>query len=74
MSLNEKILTIIESPIRMTKPELEKYLGYKEGRSGLTVKEFKKKLKIKGKWEDNRFVIVNFDILEEFYKIPSNKK
>ena len=66
----ERNITIIESPIRMTKPELEKYLGYKEGRSGLTVKELQEEAKDKGKWEDNRFVIVNFDILEEFYKIP----
>lgn len=69
----EKDITIIESPIRMTKPELEKYLGYKEGRSGLTVKELQEEAKDKGKWEDNRFVIVNFDILEEFYKIPTTR-
>lgn len=66
----ERDITIIESPLTMTKPELEKYLGYKEGRSGLTVKELQNEAKDKGKWEDNRFVIVNFDILEEFYKIP----
>lgn len=69
----ERDITIIESPIRMTKPELEKYLGYKEGRSGLTVKELQEEAKDKGKWEDNRFVIVNFDILEEFYKIPATR-
>ena len=66
----ERDITIIESPIGMTKPELEKFLGYKEGRSGMTVKELKDEAKDKGKWTDNRFVIVNFDILEEFYKIP----
>lgn len=66
----ERDITIIESPIGMTKPELEKFLGYKEGRSGMTVKELKEEAKDKGKWTDNRFVIVNFDILEEFYKIP----
>lgn len=66
----ERDVTIIESPNAMNKPELEKFLGYKEGRSGLTVKELKEEAKDKGKWEDNRFVIVNFDILEEFYKIP----
>ena len=69
----ERDITIIESPIRMTKPELEKYLGYKEGRSGLTVKELQEEAKDKGKWEDNRFVIVNFDILEEFYKMPATR-
>ena len=66
----ERDITIIESPIGMTKPELEKFLGYGEGRSGLTVKELQEEAKDKGKWEDNRFVIVNFDVLEEFYKIP----
>ena len=66
----ERDITIIESPIGMTKPELEKFLGYKEGRSGMTVKELKDEAKDKGKWTDNRFVIINFDILEEFYKIP----
>ena len=66
----ERDITIIESPIGMTKPELEKFLGYKEGRSGMTVKELQEEAKGRGKWTDNRFVIVNFDILEEFYKIP----
>lgn len=66
----ERDITIIDSPIGMTKPELEKFLGYGEGRSGLTVKELQEEAKDKGKWEDNRFVIVNFDVLEEFYKIP----
>ena len=66
----ERDITIIDSPIGMTKSELEKSLGYGEGRSGLTVKELQEEAKDKGKWEDNRFVIVNFDVLEEFYKIP----
>lgn len=66
----ERDITIIDSPIGMTKSELEKFLGYGEGRSGLTVKELQEEAKDKGKWEDNRFVIVNFDVLEEFYKIP----
>ena len=66
----ERDITIIDSQIGMTKFELEKFLGYGEGRSGLTVKELQEEAKDKGKWEDNRFVIVNFDVLEEFYKIP----
>lgn len=69
----ERDITIIDSPNRMTKPELEKYLGYKEGRSGLTVKELQEEAKDRGKWEDNRFVIVNFDILDEFYKFPKSR-
>lgn len=66
----ERDISIIESPIGMTKAELEKFLGYKEGRSGMTVKELQEEAKDNGKWTDNRFVIVNYDILEEFYKIP----
>jgi SWI/SNF-related matrix-associated actin-dependent regulator 1 of chromatin subfamily A len=66
----ERDITIIESPVGMTKAELEKFLGYKEGRSGMTVKELQEEAKDNGKWADNRFVIVNYDILEEFYKIP----
>ena len=69
----ERDITIIDSPNRMTKPELEKYLGYKEGRSGLTVKELQEEAKDRGKWEDNRFVIVNFDILDEFYKFSKSR-
>ena len=69
----ERDISIIDSPIGMTKSELEKFLGYKEGRSGMTVKELKDEVKDKGKWVDNRFVIVNFDILEEFYKIPATR-
>lgn len=66
----ERDISIIESPVGMTKAELEKFLGYKEGRSGMTVKELQEEAKDNGKWTDNRFVIVNYDILEEFYKIP----
>lgn len=66
----ERDISIIESTIGMNKSELEKFLGYKEGRSGMTVKELQEEAKDNGKWIDNRFVIVNYDILEEFYKIP----
>ena len=69
----EKDITIIDSPNSMTKPELERFLGYGEGRSGLTAKELLNEAQNKGKWEDNRFVIVNFDILDEFYKIPISR-
>ena len=43
------------------------------GKSGKKVAEVKtKKKERKGKWEDNRFVIINFDILSE-YKIPESR-
>lgn len=69
----EKDITIIESPLTMNKAELESFLGYKEGKSGLSVKELQEEAKNKGKWENNRFVIVNFDILDEFYQIPNSR-
>ena len=69
----ERDITIIDSPNSMTKSELEKFLGYKEGKSNLSVKELKEEAKDKGKWEDNRFIIVNFDILDEFYKFPKSR-
>lgn len=69
----EKDITIIESYLGKTKPELEKMLGYKEGKSGLTVKELQNEAKEAGKWSENRFVIVNYDILSEFYQIPTTR-
>lgn len=69
----EKDVTIIESYLDKNKGELEKYLGYKEGKSGLSVQELQKEAKETGKWEENRFVIVNYDILNEFYEIPATR-
>lgn len=66
----ERDITIIESYLDKNKEELERYLGYKEGKSGLSVAELQKEAKDAGKWAENRFVIVNFDILNEFYEIP----
>ena len=69
----ERDITIIESYLDKNKAELEKYLGYKEGKSGLSVAELQKEAKESGKWEENRFVIVNYDILSEFYEIPVSR-
>ena len=69
----ERDITIIESYQDKNKSELEKLLGYKEGKSGLTVKELKEEAKELGKWSENRFVIINFDILDEFYQIPASR-
>lgn len=68
--LPERDISIIEGIQGKTKAELEKYLGYKEGKSGKKVSELQEEARERGKWQDNRFVIVNFDILDEFYKIP----
>ena len=69
----ERDITIIESYLDKNKEELERYLGYKEGKSGLSVAELQKEAKDVGKWAENRFVIINFDILNEFYEIPETR-
>ena len=69
----ERDVTIIESYLDKNKGELEKYLGYKEGKSGLSVSELHNEAKEAGKWEENRFVIVNYDIVNEFYQIPATR-
>ena len=66
----ERDITIIEGVQGKNKSELEQMLGYGVGKSGKKVIELQEEAKERGKWVDNRFVIVNFDILEEFYKIP----
>ena len=69
----ERDITIIESYLDKNKAELEKYLGYKEGKSGLKLAELQNEAKEAGKWEENRFVIINYDILNEFYEIPETR-
>lgn len=69
----ERDVTIVESAQGKTKSELEKMLGYGEGKSGKKISELQEEFKERGKWQDNRFVIVNFDILDEFYKIPKTR-
>lgn len=69
----ERDITIIEGYLGKNKAELEEYLGYKPGKSGKKVSELQEEAREVGKWSDNRFVIVNFDILDEFYKIPATR-
>ena len=66
----ERDITIVEGIKGKTKSELETYLGYGVGKSGKKVVELQEEAKERGKWEDNRFVIINFDILDEVYQIP----
>lgn len=69
----ERDITIIEGIQGKTKSELEEYLGYRVGKSGKKVSELQEEAKERGKWQDNRFVIVNFDILDEVYQIPATR-
>ena len=69
----ERDITIVEGIQGKTKSELETYLGYGVGKSGKKVSELQMEAKERGKWQDNRFVIVNFDILDEVYKIPETR-
>lgn len=69
----ERDITIVEGIQGKTKSELEEYLGYRVGTSGKKVAELKEEAKERGKWQDNRFVIINFDILDEVYKIPETR-
>jgi len=71
--VSERDITVVEGLQGKTKSELEKMLGYGEGRSGKKMSELQEEFKERGKWQDNRFVIVNFDILDEFYKIPKTR-
>ena len=69
----ERDITIIESYLDKNKGELERCLGYKEGKSGLSLTELQNEAKETGKWGENRFVIVNYDIVNEFYEIPATR-
>jgi SWI/SNF-related matrix-associated actin-dependent regulator 1 of chromatin subfamily A len=52
---------------------LEEFLGYSPGKSGKKKDELLEEAKTAGKWKFNRFVILNYDILDEFYKIPKGR-
>lgn len=69
----ERDITIIEGVNGKNKNDLEAYLGYKIGKSGKTAQELLNEAKERGKWVDNRFIIVNYDILDEFYEIPKKR-
>ena len=67
-------ITIIDSVTDKTKSELEKMLGYKEGKSGKKREELLEEANSLGKWRDNKFVIINYDILDQFYKITHARR
>ena len=69
----ERDITIIDTFNGKTKAEMEKFLGYAEGKSGLTNNELMDECRKAGQWRDNRIVIINYDILDKFYKIPATR-
>lgn len=69
----ERDISIIDSFNGKTKGDLEKFLGYAEGKSGLSVDELKKEATEQGNWKENRFIIINYDILDKFYEIPKSR-
>lgn len=69
----EREISIIDGFNDKTKGELEDFLGYAQGKSGKNKKELLEEAKTAGKWQFNRFVILNYDILDEFYKIPAGR-
>ena len=73
MFVRDKDITIIDGFNDKTKPELEKFLGYAEGKSNKTRPELLEEAKNAGKWYENRFVIINYDILDEFYKFEASR-
>lgn len=71
---DESEITIIDSVTDKTKSELEKMLGYKEGESGKKREELLEEANSLGKWRNNKFVIINYDILDQFYKITHARR
>ncbi len=70
----EKDITVVDNITGKNKKELEELLGYGIGKSGKTREELSFEAKEKGKWQDNRFVIVNYDILDEFFVFTKARK
>lgn len=67
--VSERDISIIGGVNEMKKSEIERYLGYGEGKSGKNLSELQQEAKERGKWTDNRYVIINFDILDDVYKV-----
>ena len=72
--VDESEIAVIEGISDKKKSELEELLGYETGKSNLKVTELKQLAKEKGKWDyDKKYVIMNYDILSEFYQIPESR-
>lgn len=64
----EKDITIIEGFSDKKKSELEEFLGYAVGKSNMTREQLLEEAKERGQWKFNRFIIVNYDIVDNFFK------
>lgn len=62
----EKDITVIENFNDKNKSELEEFLGYGIGKSKMTKAELLEEAKKNGQWKNNRFVIINYDIIDKF--------
>jgi len=72
--VDESEIAVIEGITDKKKSELEELLGYEVGKSKLKVTELRQLAKEKGKWDyDKKYVIMNYDILSEFYQIPESR-
>ena len=72
--VDESEIAVIEGITDKKKSELEELLGYEVGKSKLKVTELRQLAKEKGKWNyDKKYVIMNYDILSEFYQIPESR-
>lgn len=69
--VDEKLITIIESINDKNKNELKTHLGIEN--SDAKKEDLLLMAKNYGKWKDNKFVIVNYDIIDEFYQIPTSR-
>lgn len=63
----EKDITVIEGFADKNKGELEEFLGYAQGKSKMTRAELLEEAKEQGEWKFNRFIIINYDILDKFF-------
>lgn len=70
----QRDVTIIEGFSNLNKSELESKLGYGIGKSGKKKEELLDEIKERGKWADNRFVIINYDILDDVFELTKARK
>jgi len=72
--VDESEIAVIEGITDKKKSELEELLGYEAGKSNLKATELRQLAKEKGKWDyDKKYIIMNYDILKEFYQIPESR-